>query len=648
MAVIHKLDTEISNKIAAGEVVERPASVIKELVENSIDAGATKITVRIERGGVAKMTVTDNGCGMAREDAELAFLRHATSKIHTVEDLDAIYTLGFRGEALSSIAAVAHVDLYTKREQDEMGTHAVCTGDGIHCTEEGAADGTTMIVSDLFYNTPARMKFLKKDATEGSYISDLMVRFILAHPEISFSFFSNGKEQFRSPGDNRLSSCVYAVYGKAYAEATIPVSYEENGIRISGLIGKSSTARANRSYQSYFVNHRLIKSVLITKAVEEGFKNQIMIGKFPMAILNLDIDARLIDINVHPTKQEVKFSRESDIFVCVKRAVENALYQTLDIPKRILPEEKKKSEEPVKKEVFPKRDTGVQLPLAEKPQVISNEQFQKKLEEHFPFPKAEPVQMKKLSEPLPDSYRCDTSPEYFAKKKQEIISQMEAPRPAAEPPEMTKIPETVEKPVEDAVAEPEEIPYFRVIGQVFKTYILVERGEEMLMIDQHAAHERIKYEELKRELSEKRVASQGLLLPVTVDLSAAEFEIYQENKALFEELGFEAEEFGRSSVILRMTPAAVEPEDISDVFIEMLTQISESKDKILTKKSERALYTIACKAAAKANRKMEQQEMEGLVRGVFGLGTINTCPHGRPITISMSKKEMEKEFKRIV
>lgn len=645
MAVIHKLDTEISNKIAAGEVVERPASVIKELVENSIDAGATKITVRIERGGVAKMTVTDNGCGMAREDAELAFLRHATSKIHTAEDLDAIYTLGFRGEALSSIAAVSHVDLYTKREQDAVGTHAIPTADGVHSTEEGMADGTTIVVSDLFYNTPARMKFLKKDATEGSYISDLMLRFILAHPEISISFVNNGKEQLRSPGDNRLINCVYAVYGKAYAEAVIPVAYEENGIKVSGLIGKSSTARANRSYQSYFVNHRLIKSALITKAVEDGFKNQIMIGKFPMAILNLELDARLIDINVHPTKQEVKFSRESDIFVAVKRSVENALYQTLDIPKRILPEEKKpeKKEEP-KKAALPRADSGVQLPLPEKPAVISNEQFQKKLEEHFPFPKAEPVQMKKLSEPLPDSYQCDTSPAYFARKKQEIVEGRDSSRLAVPEKQEQAIP----KPIQKEEAAPEEIPYFRVIGQIFKTYILVERGEEMLMIDQHAAHERIKYEELKRELAQKSVTSQGLLLPVTVDLSAAEFEIYKENRDLFQELGFEAEEFGRSSVIIRMTPAAVEAEDISDVFVEMLTQISESRDKILTKKSERALYTIACKAAAKANRKMEQQEMEGLVRGVFGLGTINTCPHGRPITISMSKKEMEKEFKRIV
>ena len=331
MANIHVLKPEISNKIAAGEVVERPASVVKELVENSIDAGATKITVEIKNGGVSLISVTDNGKGMSSEDAQIAFLRHATSKIQTESDLDAIYTLGFRGEALSSIGAVSEAIIYTKQKNDEYGTVVSCEGGEIIASDEGGmSDGTKVVIRNLFYNTPARMKFLKKDSTEAGYISDLMTKFILAHPEISFRFIKNGSDVLTSSGDSDLKNAVYCVYGRDYANNIIPVEYESEGIKVTGVIGNSSLSRPNRSFQSFFVNKRTIKSPLLIKAVEEAFKNQIMIGKFPVAVLNIEINPALIDINVHPTKLEVKFSDDKKIYDAVYYGTKNALYAIPD------------------------------------------------------------------------------------------------------------------------------------------------------------------------------------------------------------------------------------------------------------------------------------------------------------------------------
>jgi len=689
MGIIHKLSTEISNQIAAGEVVENPASVVKELVENAIDAGASAITVRIEGGGVRRITVSDNGSGMNREDAELCFQRHATSKIQEAKDLDEIYTLGFRGEALSSIAAVAQMELTTKRPQDAMGTRIVFAGgEMLSCEETGAADGTVFVVSNLFYNTPARQRFLKSDSAEGARIAEVMVRCILSHPEVSFRFINGMKEQYCSPGDNDLQKAVYAVYGKSYAKSTIRVAHQEHGIKVTGLIGKSDTARGNRNYQSFFINQRHIKSPLLTKALEDAFKNQIMIGKFPMAILNLEIKANRININVHPTKQEVRFAdgMENEVFLAVRHAVENALYTTVNIPKverktesgfapaekgiqtsigmstdeKPLPQEKTEETKKIATPVQPQRRKKL---YQEEDKILPETVLQESMEQKKPIAQASPAPKKADEAKLPNSYEADVSAEYFEKRRKEIVQKKEPElgismrviREEIQPsageetkPEAAKE-ETISAP--PAVKEPpivQEEEYYRVIGQVFRTYILVERGDELLMIDQHAAHERIKFEELKDELSRHEALSQGLLMPVTIDLSPTEFVLYEENGELLQNLGFEAEAFGRNSVIVRMAPAAVEPEDISDVLIEILENISNQKDSFLTQKAERAAYTIACKAAAKANHKMEQKEMESLVREVFALGTINTCPHGRPIMISMSKKEMEKEFKRIL
>ncbi len=670
MGRINLLDVEISNKIAAGEVVERPASVVKELVENSIDAGAKKIVVEIKNGGNTYIRVTDDGCGMEKEDAVVAFLRHATSKISTAEDLNAIYTLGFRGEALSSIGAVSMVDLFTKRREDDFGTHTVCEGGEIVSDDNaGIPDGTSFVVKKLFYNVPARMKFLKKDATEAGYISDIMTRFILAHPEISFKLISNNKEVLFSSGDGSLKNCIYSVYGRDYATSMIEVDYNTEYVTVKGLTGKGSTARANRNYQSFFVNGRYIKSPLIMRAVEEAYKNQVMIGKFPTSVLNVEINPSLIDINVHPTKLEVKFSNENEVYAAVYHAVHEALYRIMDIPE--IKKETKESE-PVKPQFV--KDTVIPNGQLDITEALKHH---KQKEETVVTEKKEPVKS------IFDTVKTTAaSPEIFDSKlpeiKQEATKKEEVIRPESKETQQQVI-EKTEKPVEktlvpeikeefktvveektakktEAVSEiKEEIqekavikaPDFKLVGQVFDTYIIIEIENEMLMIDQHAAHERLNFEKLKKELENKKVYSQSLLIPVVVDLSANEMAVFNENIDFITSLGFDVEEFGNNSVIIRSVPIDSISEEVSDLFIEMISQLADNKREIITQKRERLLYTIACKAAVKANCRLDEKEQRELVKKVFELENINTCPHGRPIMIAMTKYEIEKQFKRI-
>ncbi len=686
MGRINLLNEEISNKIAAGEVVERPASVVKELVENCIDAGAEKITVEIKKGGSTFIKVSDNGCGMDKEDATVAFLRHATSKIKTESDLDAIYTLGFRGEALSSIGAVAMVDLFTKRKEDDYGTHTICHGGEIISNEDtGIPDGTVFIVKNLFYNVPARMKFLKKDATEAGYINDIMIRFILAHPEISFKMINNTKEVLFSRGDGNLKNAIYAVYGKDFATSMIDVNYSGEYINVNGMTGKGNLARPNRTYQSFFINGRYIKSPLIMRAVEEAYKNQIMIGKFPVTVLNIEVNPSLVDVNVHPTKMEVKFSNESEVYTAVYHAVKEALYRIADIPQI------KKQETENNKTVFVRDNvtTGSQLNIKDvehekKPErmtpirpeekikteesksiifgdnskkVSSPKMFQvdtdifdkeKKLEADSNYNKAELQQPKEeAKEPQPKTQNID------------IRSQQESLAAENKTPER-EIQETYPKQVENLNQKQKdqddtkdlkkniEIPQYTLVGQVFDTYIIIEVGDEMRMIDQHAAHERLNYEELKTQLSQRKVYSQPMIVPLVLDLSSNEKAVYLQNCEFLKTLGFETEDFGNNSVIIRAIPTNTLYDDIEDLFIELLSQLEEYKKEIMTKKHERLLYTIACKAAVKANHKLSEDEQRDLVNKIFTLENINTCPHGRPIVISMSKKEIEKQFKRIV
>lgn len=652
MGIINTLDKEVAKKIAATEVIERPVSVVKELVENSIDAGATMITVRIERGGISRIQVTDNGCGMMREDARKCFERHATSKISTEEDLLSIYTMGFRGEALYSIAAVSQIDLFTKREQDETGTHVIYTdGEERSCGDEGMTDGTTFAVSNLFYNVPARMKFLKRDATEASYITDIMSRFILSHPEISFRYVNSRKEIYFSSGDNNLTNCIYTVYGKDFAKNVIPVNYSRDGITVSGVIGKSDTSRPNKNYQSFFVNRRYIKSAFMSTAVESAYKNRIMAGKHPMAVLNIEINAALTDVNSHPTKQEIKFTsdREKEVFSAIFHAVENALYSDFSIPEIERVKTEPKKEEPIKNFKADIVQSDAQYEL----------EWNKHKDRWSPAEeKTTEIKQTVSEEMLPESYNADVSEEYFQKRRNQILKELACEQ--AEPVLKETLPTGEEKsktPFFDAVksdiadvakpkTEPEE--NFKVIGQIFSTYVVVEKDNEMLLIDQHAAHERLKYEEIKKELEEKKISAQDLLIPVSVKLSPVEYEIFSENIDFLNELGFETENFGQNTVAVRTAPSYVDYEDVEQLLIELLGQIAEHKRKPFSQKAEYALYTIACKAAVKANHEFDIKELENLAKRVFALGSVNTCPHGRPITVSMTKKELEKEFKRIV
>ncbi len=639
MGKIHILDTEVSEKIAAGEVVERPASVIKELIENSIDAGATLITVEIKKGGITYMRVSDNGSGMSSEDAKICFLRHATSKIQKSSDLDAIYTLGFRGEALASIGAVSNVSLYTKRIEDKSGVCVTCRGGEILSLDEaGVPDGTSICVENLFFNTPARLKFLKKDATESGYITDIITRCIFAHPEISFKLIIDGKEKLFSAGDNSLKNAIYSVYGKDYANGTIEVDYEADGIRVTGLVGKGNISRPKRNYQSFFVNRRYITSKTLIGALENAYKNQIMIGKFPMAVLNIEINPSLIDINVHPTKLEVKFSDEKMIYNAVYYGTKNALYAIPNVPKIERTGGEFKRDTP--KEQLNLSDLADALPknMTKRPETpeynprvnhfLKNDadKLKKETAVKYTTPKVKPDFIK----PKPP-------------KNTEIPNTVRVASPEAEKKEL--IPRDTEIQQDETVFVDE---YFEIVGQVFNSYIIAEKGNEMMIIDQHAAHERLKYEELKREIAEKQPMSQLLIEPVIVNVTGGEMSAYRDNKTLFEKMGFESEEFGDDAIIIRSVPGEVEMGEVEPLVLELVAQGEEFRGELMTEKYERLLYTVACKGAVKANMAMGMQEMEALVRNVLRLKNINTCPHGRPIVVTMSKKEMEKEFKRIV
>lgn len=687
MGLIHILDTEVSNKIAAGEVVERPFNIVKELVENSIDAGANVITVEIKNGGISYIRVTDNGSGMSEEDAKICFLRHATSKIKTGDDLNAIYTLGFRGEALSSIGAVAKVKLYTKKRDMDMGICVSCEGGEIlSSADSGVPDGTVIEVSDLFYNTPARKKFLKKSATEGGYISDLLSRYIFAHPEISFKLIRDGKEVLFSSGDNNLINAVYCVYGKDYAKNMLEVDYEYNGIRITGLIGKGTLSRANRNYQTFLVNKRYVKSGIMIRALEEAYKNQIMISKFPTAILNIEISAEDVDINVHPTKLECKFSNEQELYQSIYHSVKSALYAIPNVPQiehntskisgtaTAVRHEQKSLEDLFREKL---RETEMRKKAEEERVAIPQELAKSTAPETKPAVEAKPEPVREQIEiprQAPEIKEIKTAPipekrerkldsfamlDFALEHSQRQQEQMKVKSKSKDDPGFSAKETEQEdwrsylKRIDSEKTQPQpeknvfaEGP-FRVIGQVFDTYILVEKDENLLLIDQHAAHERLNFEALKEELANTGIMSQMIMEPIEVKLDPNETEIYESNKEQLREFGFEALLSG-DTLILTAIPGDISWSDGETLVLELLSQMGDMKNTVISEKKERLLYTISCKAAIKANMKISDIEMEKLVGKVFRLENINTCPHGRPIVISMSKKQIEKDFKRIV
>ncbi len=622
MAEIKQLSPAVAARIAAGEVVERPASVIKELVENAIDALATHITVELRHGGITYMRVTDNGKGMAEEDVPTAFLRHATSKIETGEDLDSIVTLGFRGEALYSIAAVANVEILTKRREDTWGTSAkVSGGSSPAITPAGCPDGTSVIVTDLFFNTPARMKFLKKDSLEAGYTEEIVRKIALARPDISFRFISGGKDVFFTPGDGSLENTVAALFGRDYADAMLPVEYAQDGVQITGLIGKSELNRPNRTFQIFFVNGRSVMHKSFYVALSEAYKGQIMQGRFPVCVLHLNIDPQLCDVNVHPSKAEIKFANEKPVFDVIYWGAKNSLYAIRDTRK-------------LQMEAAPPPVQTAPIPKAEQTAFVP------------------PVIKEEKKAPIKEDVRVMAAIEKLARKEvQEIAVKEEMPPLAASP---AYVPSSVpaEKPAvketeQKAVPEEAPAPAVRILGQAFDTYIVAEADGKLLLVDQHAAHERIIYNSLLEGMEGKGIDSQLLLMPVTVKLSPSEMAVFSENSEILLKSGFEAEEFGTGLVKISMVPAALSGCDISAAFIEVIDRLATRRDTKTTAETH-ALYGIACKAALKAGKLLSVQEQEVLVQKALRLGGIATCPHGRPIILSLTKTEIEKQFRRIV
>ena len=649
MPKIVQLSPHVANMIAAGEVVERPASVVKELLENAVDAGATKITVEIRNGGMTFLRVTDNGCGMAPEDARTAFLRHATSKLRSAEDLAAISTMGFRGEALAAIASVSRIDIMTKTADSLCGVSLrLEAGTVTEETEAGCPDGTTIIVRDLFFNTPARMKFMKSDTVEGGKVSAAVQLQALAHPEVAVRFLRDGKEVLSTPGNGGLEAAVYCVYGKECGRmARIDSSWE--GYRLTGYVSRPSDARPSRNLQTFFVNDRPVRSKLLIAALEEAYRNQLMVGKFPACVLHLKLPANCVDVNVHPAKTEVKFLNEKAVFDCVHYGVLGGLNKTSDRPAvqfkpapqvpqyTPAPAREASAGAPAKKEDFYRtmtpeefkafssvlKDIPQPKPLAAAATLAAVERSSASVKAPVLIPSDPVMHPLPKKEPLPP------------------VRQAVSPVPTPEP---LPAPEAAEKePEQTSLAMPEVIPW-RMVGELYKTYIIVEQGEDAFLIDKHAAHERILFEKLKA--NQEAISAQTLLTPIPCRLRPDCAAVLLSNRELLEELGFAAEEFGESTVLLRQIPMDLSPEDAADavetIAGDLLNGRREKKDTV----RDEILHTVACKAAIKAGWQSDEKELLALVNQVMSREDLKHCPHGRPICVSLSKKQLEKQFRR--
>ena len=643
MPNIIQLSPHIANLIAAGEVVERPASVVKELLENAVDAGASKITVEIRDGGMTFLRVTDNGCGMLPEDAKTAFLRHATSKLRTAEDLAAIQTMGFRGEALAAIASVSRIDLLTKTQDNLMGTSLhLEAGTVTEETEAGCPDGTTIIIRDLFFNTPARMKFMKSDSVEGSRVTGAVQLQALAHPEVAFTFIRDGKQVLSTPGTGGLEAAVYCVYGRECAKM-IPVDSKWDAYSLRGYVSKPTDSRPSRSLQTFFVNDRPVRSKLLIAALEEAYRNQIMVGKFPACVLHLTLPADAVDVNVHPAKTEVKFLHEKAVFDCIHYGVLGALNKTPDRPAVQLKPQAPIPAAPVKppvnaapaKATAPRQENFYRtmtpaefktfssaLTNAPQPKQEAAVATVAKLEQTPPVPVREPVVIPRVAacEPPP-------TPTVMA----EPVPQPTEPTPSEEQPEQIQL-------------DMPTVPQWRMVGELYRSYIIVEEGDEAFLIDKHAAHERILFDKLKS--NQEAISSQYLLTPIPVRLSPEAAAELLSNRELLTELGFEIDEFGENTLLLRQIPMDLSPdgaaEAVETIAADLLSGRRESRDTV----RDEVLHTVACKAAIKAGWHSDDRELLALVKEVMSREELKYCPHGRPICITLSKKQLEKQFKR--
>lgn len=692
MGKIVLLDELTINQIAAGEVIERPASVVKELVENSIDAGATSINIEVKNGGIKQIRITDNGSGIAEDDLRFAFERHATSKIRTAEDLESVKSMGFRGEALASIAAISHIELITKTAEEFMGNKIIVEGgDIIEQEETGAQKGTTIIVSNLFYNTPVRYKFLKKDYTELGYIEDAVTRIALANPNVAIKLSNENKTILQTNGNGDIKTVIYSLYGKEITDGLIDIDYQYENIKVTGVIGKPEIARNNRTYQMFFVNKRFIKDKTLSAGAEQAFKGLLPIGKFGFVILNLEIDPRKIDVNVHPTKLEIRFQEEQKVFKAIYHSIREGLLKK-DLVKnteKTLEIGTKQEIEPIDQEV--KNDTKKDMTENKNIEQISeiiNSNTEKRVE---PEPDMQATQrfepitekvedkktglfglFKKKDNTIEEEVEKNAIEEIFAYKSNEIYkTDKETNDATSQNMNFKKMynetfgiekeeSEDVEKITDYSYADTKQnlsmfedneeyknAPPYKYCGTVFSTYIIIEMGNEMYIIDQHAAHERVMYEEIKKNYYETvEKESQIMLLPDIINLSHKEKTIVKENLDLFKKAGFMLEEFGESTIRLIGVPAICMDMDTKELFLEILDTIDTVAITAKQEKEDKFIATIACKAAVKANMALTKEEVDALMKKLLVLPNPFTCPHGRPTAIKMSKVDLEKKFNR--
>lgn len=660
MAQIHVLDSETIDKIAAGEVVERPSSVVKELVENAIDAGATAVTVEIKDGGIEFIRVTDNGGGMEKDQIRQAFLRHATSKIASAEDLIRVSSLGFRGEALSSIAAVAKVEVITKTADSLTGNRIVLEGAvEKEFAEVGAPDGTTFVVRNLFFNTPVRRKFLKLPATEGGYIADLMEHLALSRPDISFKFQMGSQVRFHTSGSGDLKEVIYRIYGRDVAASLVPIQLEQNGNKVEGYLGKPVLVRSNRNFEIYFINGRFIKSNVIARALEEGYREYLMQHKFPLCVLHIAMDAGQVDVNVHPTKMDVRFSDGITFSKMLSGAVHDTLKNHEMIPDATLEDEKAK-QRVERQERAERQKIRTPEPFEQNRvsayRVMEESNYQADASNLYQNEKKQDFMQKPVWERVKSTENAEDIQEFAGKmsKLQADYGKADADVPQtdmsrAEPPRAESVPIAKQMDLfKEKLLSVENRSRYHIIGQVFDTYWMVQFEDKLLIIDQHAAHEKVKYERLMRQFREKSVVSQTLMPPVIVSLSAQEELLLQEYRETFVGLGFEIEAFGGSEYALRGVPVDLYGCSEREMFLEVLDELDSGVSRGSFQVIEEKIASMSCKAAVKGNNRLSSAEAQRLIDELLTLENPYNCPHGRPTIITMTKYEMEKKFKRIV
>ena len=698
MSKIQVLDPITIDKIAAGEVIERPASVVKELVENAIDAGATAVVVEIKEGGISFMRITDNGCGIDREDVRSAFLRHSTSKIRSVDDLVHIGSLGFRGEALSSISAVSQVELITKTKDQTFGTlYRIAGGKEEDLEDTGAPDGTTFIIRQLFYNTPARRKFLKTPMTEASHVGDLMTRLALSHPHISFQFINNGQSKLHTSGNGKLKDVIYHIYGREIAANLLNADYESNGIKITGFLGKPVISRGNRNFENYYINGRYAKNNIIARAIEDGYKDFTMQHKYPFVVLHIEIDGEHVDVNVHPTKMELRFNNQQEVYNTIYAAIEQGLHEKQLIPHVEMPEPKAapvRTEQKVKKPVIPPpQERNLDYFMGKMKERVMAEYEERKASKDSLQKNQESLQnqasdmQQNTAESKKDALEnVKREGQYISKNAEQAgmynvvreeknvymaEKQLSSPEEAnVVPEESSVIPEKSQEQnkqnvqqeytdmaknakqmelFEDNLLTRKAMQKYKVVGQVFETYWLVEYGNNLYIIDQHAAHERVLYEKTLKSMKTREFTSQMISPPIVLTLGMQEAELLETYMDQFTRIGFEIEEFGQDSYAVRAVPDNLFSIAKKDLLMEMIDSLSDEITRNLSMDLiDEKIASMSCKAAVKGNMKLSIQEVDALIGELLSLDNPYHCPHGRPTIIAMTKRELEKKFKRIV